>query len=699
MVRFLDTLPTNTSDTLDLSVFGQGVADTVFGLTNTDFITSDTIGGSLILGNTENDSLIAAGPNDTVYGGMDDDFLVSRAGRSVFFGDLGQDRYEARGSLGQDTVYGGTDNLSENRNQDSDDIFNFGNGQGGNLAFGNGGDDFLSGSGFGGDTLYGGIGDDTIQVVAIAGSGGGGGFGGGAFVPDTIGGLIQLTPIGLGIGAGAAGQLNVGVVADQGVLPTSNPGRNYLAGDKGNDVIFGLGDRDTLLGGEGNDQLFMLGQGGPATLGFVDEDGFNTEGTQSELLGVPRNNYLDGGVGDDSLWSFGGARGRQTLIGGEGNDTVVNRGTQVIGFANDGNDLIETANWDRVTLYGGAGDDTVQSLGSGTAGAGTNLLYGDKGNDTLISQGIRDTVLGGNADLNDTVANNNNDYLTLGGGTSLGFGNQGNDTLIGGGANTTLWGGQDNDRITATGISSYLSGDKGNDSVLSSGANSTLWGAEGIDTLITTATESTLIGGEGNDSLYARNGGGNNLLMAVSGDNVLVAGANTDTLMGGTGNDFLTGSGEVDTLRADDPGNDTLEGFLGADSLIGTRGSFDAFLYQTASTAELGDTITSFDGGTDKFVLSLTGFALDSEAISGLRTNIDFFTVADNESYSGTFGFGPNNQQFTNPAIVFDSQDQGGFLYWDPSGGGAPAGNPTADLLTIATIQQGTVNRQDFVLF
>ncbi|MCT7982334.1 hypothetical protein NG796_03395 [Laspinema sp. A4] len=705
MVRILDTNPVNPNDTLDLFSFGLG-ADTVVGLTGSDFITTDTVGGSLIFGNTENDSLTSSTSGDTLYGGQDDDFLVSKGGGSVFFGDLGQDRYEARGSLGRDTVYGGTNNQSENRVEDSDDIFNFGNGLGGNLAFGNGGDDFISGSGLGADTLYGGIGDDTIQVIEIAGSGSGSGGGGAAFVPDTIGGIGFVPPFlfGGGSGAGATAGLGVGVVVEDGVAVPRNPGRNYLSGDKGNDVIFGIGDRDSLFGGEGNDSLFMLSKDAPLELG-LEEDGVNTvEGAQRALAGYPRNNWLNGGTGSDYIYSSGGDRGRQTMIGAEGDDSLFNRGSQVLVFGNTGVDYLETYGFTRSTLYGGQDNDTVVSgislvTGDTTLGGGTNLLYGDKGNDTLLSTGIRDTLIGGNIEDNDTIAGNNLDLLSLGGASSVGFGNQGNDSLVGTAEAVSLYGGQDNDSIASSGIDSYLSGDKGSDTLIlgEGGANN------------------TLIGGEGNDSLYAKDGGGGNLLMAVSGDNVLVAGSADDTLMGGTGNDFLTGSDEADTLRADTPGLDTLEGFWGADSLIGTGGAADAFLFGSiadardgvtsddsgnvsAGTPTPGDTITSFESGRDKIYLNLTGYALDSEAIAGLRTNIDFFSTNKTTTYTGSFenlisGTG------TTSAIIFDAQDQGGFLLWDKNGAAPSDRNNPDEIVTIAVVSSGAITRNDIFLF
>jgi Ca2+-binding RTX toxin-like protein len=393
------------------------------------------------------------------------------------------------------------------------------------------------------------------------------------------------------------------------------------------------------------------------------------------------------------------------MWGAEGDDSLFNRGSQVLVFGNTGTDYLETTGFSRSTLYGGQDNDTVISGFSqvgGTVGGGTNLLYGDKGNDTLLSRGIRDTLYGGNIEDNDTIAGNNLDFLSLSGGSSIGFGNQGNDTLIGSPTafSVTLYGGQDNDYITAAGADSYLSGDKGNDTLL----------------LGENATNSTLIGGEGNDSLYARNGGGGNLLMAVEGDNVLVAGSADDTLMGGSGDDFLTGSEDGDTLRADSPGVDTLEGFWGADSLIGTSGAADAFLFTSVAdalegvtvnddgtftgTAAPGDTITTFESGRDKIYLNLSGFGLDSEAIAGLRTNIDFFSL-DNKAgndYTGSFENLISGNASTS-AIIFDASQQGGFLLWDKNGAGVTDLTNTNEIVTIATIQTGTITRNDIFLF
>jgi Ca2+-binding RTX toxin-like protein len=665
--QFNDTL-TLGSDTI------PGV-DTVLGQDGSDILTTSTLGGSLLYGNRDNDSLTSRAAGNILYGGQENDRLLSLAGGSLFFGDLGDDLFEAFGGTGKDTVYGGP---RDGDQTDGNDVFNFGNaGGGGNLGYGNTGNDFLSGSGLGNDTLWGGKGDDTIQVVEISSSGTTGSSSGG-FVPLNT----QISNIGIRTGNISGGTVSsttggVGVVTTSGANPPNNLGKNYLSGDLGKDLVIGLGDRDSLFGGEETDTLMLLGNiANPAN------SNTSLQGATVDLNGVPQNALLDGGNGNDSLIAFGGLRGRNTLLGGEGSDTIYNHGVLSYVDGGAGNDTLVMNNFGGSTLMGGAGDDSVNAATSG----GTNLLYGGVGADTLVGSNptgnFGDTLYGGDAANTDT----DSDSLTAGS-RSLMFGQQGNDTLVGTGANASLYGGQGTDSLLAT-ANSYLSGDLGN------------------DTLNVTGSANTLLGGEGNDSLFGLNATGN-ILNGGVGNDIIRAGAETDTLIGGEGNDFFIGSGNADTLggEAGRAGSDTLYGGVGADSLIGIAG-FDGFYY--AGNGEIGDTITSFLSGTDKIYLSSTAFGnvdaggslVANLAAPGqnLRTNLDFFSVGANQNYSsigGTFSGGST----TLPAIVFDSNaGGGGTLYWDWNGGGT-ANTGLTGLSVIATIQTGSVSVNDIVIF
>jgi Ca2+-binding RTX toxin-like protein len=476
------------------------------------------------------------------------------------------------------------------------------------------------------------------------------------------------------------------VVTTSGANPPANPGKNYLSGDIGKDLIFGIGDRDSLFGGEDVDTLIMLGN-------IVAETNNNTsiQGANDDSLdGVPQNAYMDGGAANDSLIAFGGERGRNTLLGGEGNDTIRNYGDESYVAGGAGNDtlLMEAGlgTFDGSTLLGGEGDDSINVSGSG----GTNLIYGDVGADTIVGSntataaGQGDTIYGGDAANTDTSGDSIN-----GGAFSYVFAQQGNDTVVGIGANASLYGGQGGDSMVAAGTS-YLSGDLGS------------------DTLNVNATQGNrLYGGDGNDSLYGV-GGSQNSLVGGLGNDILVAGAADDTLIGGEGDDFFVGTDNAETLGGAETrvGSDTLYGDGGADTLVGTSGLFDGFYY--ANSDEIGDSITAFESGTDKIYLRSTAFGnIDAAGATvanlaapgqNLRTNLDFLST--NQDYTttlqGTFSGGST----TLPAIVFQDTGAGGVLYWDINGGGntnTAVGGGT--LSVIATIGTGSVNVNDIVIF
>ncbi len=707
--QFNDTL-TLGSDTI------PGV-DTVLGLDGSDTLTTSTLGGSVLYGNRDSDSLTSQAAGNILYGGQENDRLLSLAGGSVFFGDLGDDLFRAFGGTGKDTVYGGTSNGDLN---DGDDIFDFGNaGGGGNLGYGNAGNDFLSGSGFGSDTLWGGKGDDTIQVVEISASGTGGSSTG--FVPESIQGASFTPSPSLNTTNTVGSTGGVGVVETLGGAAPNNPGRNYLSGDLGKDLVIGLGDRDTLLGGEDTDTLMLLGS-------IANSPNNNISLQGGSLNGVPQNAYLDGGNGNDSLIAFGGLRGRNTLLGGAGVDTIRNYGVQSYIDGGAGNDILLMDDslfggnqHGRSTLLGGEGNDSINVAGSG----GTNLLYGDAGNDTLVgtttpannpdgSPGFGDTLYGDSSDIDGAPGN---DFLTAGA-RSLMFGQKGNDTLEGTGANASLYGGQGDDSLLATGTNSYLSGDDGNDTLVTTaegadaGGASTLQGGLGNDSIYGVGGAFNILEGQdGNDLIQAGvlgNGGGvgaggNNTLSGGVGNDTLVAGAATDILIGGAGDDWLIGSTGDDTLggEANRDGSDTLYGGQGADLLIG-RAGFDGFYY--TDNDEIGDTITAFETGVDKIYLKSTAFGntvagdLAGGAGQTLR-NTEFFSVPANQDYNSTTINGSFSGGTSAPAIVFDSNGSGGgTLYWDWDGG-APSSNGSTNLSVIATIGSGSVRANDIVIF
>jgi Ca2+-binding RTX toxin-like protein len=576
------TTLTDNSDQISLNTPGLG-PDTINAGAGADLITTSTLGGSLIFGEGDNDTLISVGPNDTLYGGPDEDSLLGLRERAWLSGDAGNDTVIAQsrnatliGGAGDDLLQGTVD---------------------ANLMFGNQGADILLGGALGRDSLYGGKGNDQIGFF-IAGGG-------------TNTNNLRI-PIGGSVGG--------------------NQGSNFLRGDLGDDYLVGINQKDTLYGGRGKDTLYGVASNSYLS-GDLDDDILvitNTTqispfGSTVITIGIEKTTLLGGG-GNDSLYgAIGNAgEGKNLLDGGDGNDTIT------VFAAQD-------------TALGGAGDDfirssTVVAISSQGAPssfpgfAGKNFLDGGTGNDTIVAAFSSDTMIGGDGndslygiftqatggDGNDTIdaraAGTNATRITLDGGL-------GNDVLWGNstaGAINFMNGGEGDDRIIFGGTGDRLIGTlDGNDTIsYASGVNfngftspnvitdtlggNFISGSNGTDVITT---------GAGDDILF----GGPSILptgTTSDGDDTLDAGGGNDTLLGGFGNDYLIGG----------DGNDSLGGGPGGDTLIGGSGN-DSFYYNNfgegvtlgTNGAPVGtspDQIGDFEVGKDKLILNYDSFQL-----------------------------------------------------------------------------------------
>src|SRR4028119_1792597 len=524
------------SNQLDLNLPGLA-PDTIFAGAGADFVRTSTLGGSLIFGQADNDTLISVGPNDTLYGGEDEDSIRSQRTPALLFGDAGNDTMvaEARASL-----YGG---LGEDLIQGTVEA---------NLVFGNEGADTLLGGAQRGDSLYGGKDNDSLGFF-IAGGG---------------------NNLGLPLTGGFGG----------------NEGSNYLRGDLGDDLVVGINVRDTLFGGKGNDPLVGVASSSYLS-GDLDDDILvitNTTqtsafgGTTVFTIGIERTPLIGGG-GNDSLYGALGefGTGRNFFEGGDGNDTLR------VFATND-------------TAQGGAGDDfivsaTVTALSSVGARsdfpgfAGRNLLDGGVGNDTIVAAFSTDSMIGG--DGNDSLS----------GIFTQASGGDGNDTLNASLAGFCGWliargGGLGNDQLignSSAGVTNFMNGGEGNDNILFTGTRDRLIGTLGGNDTITYATgvnfsnvsapnvitdnlgSNFITGGNGLDSITT--GAGDDILFGGPNNPITPGSDGDDTLHAGGGNDTVLGGFDDDYLIAGD-GNDSLAGGPGADTLIGGVGN-DSFYY------------------------------------------------------------------------------------------------------------------------
>ena len=188
----------------------------------------------------------------------------------------------------------------------------------------------------------------------------------------------------------------------------------YSNGGGGVDTIHG-GDRDDRIDG-GADGDFLYGNGGMDTINGGDGVDliFGGSGVDT-LLGGDGNDFIYGGAeGDtivgDGLLAISGFTGDDNLFGQDGDDTI---------YGGAGKDTIHGGN-DSDTIYGGTGNDTIHG------DAGVDTIYGDAGNDTIHGGEGADTLRGGADD--DYIVSGDNDGDDAGG--NFLFGEGGNDVLV-----------------------------------------------------------------------------------------------------------------------------------------------------------------------------------------------------------------------------------------------------------------------------
>ena len=554
----MTTLDDNPNQ-LDLNLPGLG-PDTIFAGGGADFIRTATLGGSLIFGQGDNDTLIALGPNDTLYGGDDEDSLRSQRTPAYLYGDGGNDTViaEARG-----TLYGGAgDDYLQGTSE-------------ANLMFGNEGSDTMLGGSQRRDSLYGGKGNDFIGFF-IAGGG---------------------NNLGLPISGGFAG----------------NEGNNFLRGDLGDDLVAGINQRDTLYGGKGSDTLRVVGSN---SYGSGDDDNdtlvalnsveFNNfSGTNPVTVGLERITLL-GGAGNDSIYGGIGEfqSGKNFYDGGDGSDTISSFAFQDTVLGNDGNDFITSST--------APGRSSQGADISAPGYAGSNLLDGGRGNDTIRAAFSTDTMIGGEGSD------------SLSGVFTQASGADGDDTIDASLASNfgriTLDGGLGNDRLIGNrSATNFFNGGEGNDFIVFASTGDTLIGTVAGNDTISYATNVSFTGTTTNviSDFLGNNlitgGNGRDSISTGSGNDILIGGpqgdASSDTLDGGDGDDSLYGDFGNDNLIGGN-GNDTLIGGPGADTLTGGSGN-DVFVYfnpfEGGTVTGQIDGIVDFVIGQDKIALSSTG--------------------------------------------------------------------------------------------
>ena len=514
-----------------------------------------------------------------------------------------------------------------------------------------GGDDYLEGNadndtldgGSGNDTLLGGRGNDTYRFS--------GDWGTDTIIESDGNGSIHVDGIGPMSGAGTnRTSPNSWQTADGTIkysLVSVSPGRNDLiitvdrGGARGTITVQGWTEQraagvtslpvemaevqtDYTLVGDGGDNghnygdwdydneassVTMLGMGGADSLfGFYGRDVLPLSNpSYTYEWAAAQTDYLDGGIGNDSLY---GSDGRDTLIGGDGEDRLI--GGVYFGLEADRlyelnhgfNEFAPQAfvdahlpQWrrelDANMLDGGAGNDYLQG------GWGDDALYGGADSDWLFGAVGDDMIFGGDGD--DFAHGDGSARWRVDGGFDPNYvpvylqgddiidGGAGNDGLGGHGGADILYGGTGND--TLHGDMAYLPTDLYVHVPYEHQGDDWLDGGDGDDQIYGDGRDDTLIGGIGADSLWGDRTQ-DALYAEHHGDDVLDGGAGNDQLAGGGGDDQLDGGAQADLIFGDDSVDRVSATYHGADLIDGGEGN-------DTIVAGGGDDNVFGDGGDD----------------------------------------------------------------------------------------------------
>lgn len=425
----------------------------------------------------------------------------------------------------------------------------------------------------------------------------------------------------------------------------------------------------------GNDSAELLTA---TAVGFISGSGGN-DTIQGAINGVAPGSTLEGGLGDDSIYSRGIG---DIALGGPGNDVIRNDSGQASLIGGAGDDTIVSED-SQTTVYGGAGDDSLLFEDE------LNIGFGDAGDDTIIGLAGGDIFAGGDGD----------DYLkaaTTGNDASILFGNMGDDTLIlSDKAADSAFGGQDSDYVFAgsgaTADGQFLFGNYGDDVIeyLGKGKGVVLDGDRAIDG----------VGGyfpaEGTDA------GADSFILASSGtdlaeDITIAGGGGDDSISGGVGSAGLLGAGAAiymgkgddffnivssgSSLITGDLGNDSGSIVLGGDDTLygdgaaqgsdATLGDDEFVLTGSGGNVIFGDTAEGTDGGND--VIDVTGLG-SGNVVYGGGGNDELTSAGGNTLIGGagndiyTFGAGD--------VIPFDSLGVNTYV--------AGSGASTSDVVTV----------------
>ena len=261
---------------------------------------------------------------------------------------------------------------------------------------------------------------------------------------------------------------------------------------------------------------------------------------------------------------------KSTISGGEGKDTIVNNGNNLVINTGTGDDLITLGSGtSNNTINAGEGEDSI----SATKGRNLYLYAEGDGDDVITGLTSNDTLKITSGKIDDWKIDNNDLILIVGTGKITI--KDGKEQLI----NIAVGNEKSQAQIYSEGM---IANDKKTAVTLVSDMES--YNAETISSMIT-------INGSALSPMQIT---GNSKANIITGNGTIDGGNGNDTIYGGESADSLVGGAGADKLYGN-AGNDTLSGGKGNDTLTGGDGN-DVFVYGTGDGS---DVITDYNEDED----------------------------------------------------------------------------------------------------